>query len=77
VQHTYETHIVCTWEPLGTCPICDGGLAVCTVCKAAEGELTAECPGEPVPYERREQVYAGILNFKNGQWITVNPQKAP
>lgn len=32
-----------------SCNYCDGGLAYCTVCKRAEGELAYECPGEPVP----------------------------
>lgn len=30
----------------GTCPICDGGLAYCTVCKGGESELDTPCPGD-------------------------------
>lgn len=51
------------------CSICDGGLAVCDVCKAAEGELTTQCPGYAVPSDIRDTVYAGALDFKNGEWV--------
>ena len=28
------------------CPVCDWGLAVCSVCRGAEIELEEDCPGE-------------------------------
>ncbi len=39
-----------------TCPICDGGLAFCKVCKKAESELDdyPECPGEPKTVTKEE-----------------------
>lgn len=41
------------------CCICDGGLADCTVCLAAEGELLASCPGYPLAAESRQACLDG------------------
>ena len=38
------------------CNVCDGGLAWCTVCGAAESELLEECPGQESEEERRKRV---------------------
>jgi hypothetical protein len=46
------------------CNICQGGLAVCTVCKAAEGELLTWCPGFALNAEAREACYRGnVIDF--------------
>ena len=42
-EHVRLVHVNCQ-RPY--CPICDGGLFVCTVCGQAEGELEHECPGD-------------------------------
>ncbi len=45
LKHIYESHENCDRNP---CMVCDGGLGICVVCGAAEGELTDDCHGEPV-----------------------------
>lgn len=68
MKHTFLTHERCDRE---YCGICDGGLGVCTVCHAAEGELTTDCPGVPVPVDIREKVFAGQVDFRFGGWIVL------
>jgi hypothetical protein len=38
---------------------CDGGLGVCTVCKAAEGQLLTHCPGYALNEEALKACYNG------------------
>ena len=45
-KHIYERHEDCTKEH---CPICEGGLAFCTVCRKGGGDLADECPGPSIP----------------------------
>jgi len=52
----------------GSCMICDGGLAMCKVCKLYEGGLTTECPGIVVAIDQSDDIYHGKLDFKDGQW---------
>jgi hypothetical protein len=66
MEHKYIEHKDCI-EP--NCYICDGGLAVCEVCSGAEGSLTTECCGKKLSFEQQNQIYAGILDFKNNNWI--------
>jgi len=42
------------------CKFCRGGLAMCTTCGAAEGELLEECPGRKLSAKELEYC------FKNG-----------
>jgi len=49
--------------------VCDGGLTICKVCKSYEGGLTTDCPGEVVSYEKSGEVYAGKIDFRDGQWV--------
>ncbi len=49
---------------------CDGGLALCTVCGLAEGELTTECPGMKTSEDQRRRIYSvGDLDFRDGKWV--------
>lgn len=50
------------------CVFCDGGLFACTVCGSAEGATTTHCPGARMTAEQTEAVYAGTLDFRDGQW---------
>lgn len=52
------------------CHICDGGLALCTVCKGAEGSLPTECPGYAMDGSTQEAVYAGDLDYQGGKWVS-------
>jgi len=58
------------------CIYCDGGLFSCTVCDAAEGELTTECPRKPVPNWLRKLVYnyKGV-DFIDGAWSIKPPEE--
>lgn len=67
-HHIYEEHENC--QELH-CHICDGGLAVCTVCGGAEGSLTTECPGVRMTALESEYVYSGDLDFINGRWEEI------
>lgn len=68
-EHIYEVHENC--QELH-CHICDGGLAVCTVCGGAEGSLATECPGVRQTAQQSDQIYYGELDFKDGRWIGGN-----
>lgn len=72
VKHTREK---CGCGKL-RCPICDGGLYLCSVCRAAEGTLTTHCPGVEVPARVQDNVMLGLLDFVNGRWITL-PESKP
>ena len=50
------------------CNICDGGLALCTVCNGAEASLTTECPGRKISDEEQDQIVKGNLDY-NEDWI--------
>ena len=65
MKHIYEKHTGCEKTH---CHICDGGLAHCTICNAAEGELTSDCPGAPVDAATRERVYDGEIDYVAGAW---------
>lgn len=71
MNHTWELHTMCE-RPY--CPICVGGLGSCTVCGGAECELPSECPGAPMTDEQKEQVCAGQLDYRNGQWQARDPK---
>lgn len=72
-EHIYETHTNC--EKVG-CMICDGGLAICTICHLIEGSLTTECPGVHATDEQGKSVYVGELDFVGGQWVKGAASKA-
>ena len=44
-------------------------LYVCRTCGGAEGTLPTECPGESMTIRVAERVYAGALDFVNGNWV--------
>lgn len=72
MRHVLERHEKCD-RPY-PCPICDGGLASCTVCGGAEGDLTTDCPGVRVSADTQDKVYRGELDFVGGKWLTRQPQ---
>lgn len=61
----------CDGNHEGICIHCDGGIKSCAVCNGSEGVLTTECPGRPMTDEQIDEVYAGRLDFKKGQWRTI------
>lgn len=65
-EHTWENHQNCERS---CCPICEGGLSVCTVCGLAEGSLTTHCPGLNVFHDKSNDIYNGKIDFKDGAWV--------
>lgn len=45
-----------------------GGLLHCKVCNGGEGSLPSECPGRSMTDDDQAKVYAGKLDFRQGQW---------
>jgi hypothetical protein len=69
MEHKYiapETHN-CNNDAV--CPICDGGLSVCSVCGGAEGSMPTECPGFMMSPVEAQAVYKGEIDFRNGAWV--------
>lgn len=63
----------------GICWICrnitEGGLAACKTCGGAEGSLTTDCCGRQLTeYEENHIYHYEDLDFKNGEWIKINPR---
>jgi hypothetical protein len=69
-EHHYytcvEKHGKCLAE--GHCYFCDGGLALCIVCRGAEGTLTSECSGRPLSEHEEADIMAGRLDYIDGVW---------
>lgn len=59
-------------DRVGYCQWCDGGLYLCTVCDGAEGSLPTECPGRKMTSLESDSVYAGQIDFKDGEWTRGN-----
>ena len=66
MKHTLESHTNCRRDD--HCPICDGGLANCIVCGAAEGELTTDCPEVQLDEYTKQAVFRAELDYKDGCW---------
>jgi hypothetical protein len=48
------------------CALCT--LFVCAVCRGYEGGLATECPGVVITEKQGDAIYAGTLDFVNGEW---------
>ncbi|HLD89872.1 MAG TPA: hypothetical protein VI911_02435 [Patescibacteria group bacterium] len=66
MKHTFVKHEKCKITP---CPICDGALALCSVCGGAESSLTTECCGEKMPSWLEAAVSNSCTDFIGGKWI--------
>ena len=64
-KHIFEKHINCT-DP--HCNVCEGGLAICTVCGLVEGSLTTDCSGHLV-LDKVGSIYLGKLDYRDGKWV--------
>ena len=55
------------------CNICN--LAVCKICSLYEGSLTTDCPGEEAFAEYNDAIYAGEIDYREGEgWVKkLNP----
>lgn len=52
--HVAVVHSTCTDT---SCPICEGGLFLCSVCGGSEGSLLPSCPGRQLTYEEDQENY--------------------
>ncbi len=52
----------------GRCMFCEGELFGCKVCGSHEGATTTDCPKVDMTAEQVDAVYAGTLDFRDGQW---------
>lgn len=51
-----------------SCYVCKSELAQCTVCGAAEGELTTDCPERKMTNPELSLAYSETLDYFNGYW---------
>lgn len=73
-----HTEYVCDGEHFEShCMFCDGGLTACTVCGAFEGATTTQCPGYQVTHDQWNEVYAGTLDYRHGQWVQAESVYSP
>jgi hypothetical protein len=56
---------------------CDGGLFACEVCGSFEGATTTFCPGRRMTKAEEDGVYAGNLDYRDGQWIDGPSTQTP
>lgn len=73
-DHIWEEHENC--DRLGCC-VCEGGLAICTVCGLIEGSLTTDCPGVRSHALYGDDIYAGKIDFKSGKWVCACSPYSP
>ena len=59
------------------CILCDGGLALCDVCRCLEGALATECPERPTTQEEERAIYAGTLDYRQGAWGQTSSVNSP
>lgn len=79
MKHTFYTSTDCPnkdqWCDCWICKqVTEGGLAICKVCNCSEGTLTTDCCGEKVPMKKQDEIYAGKIDYINGEWVAI---KAP
>lgn len=67
----------CTSRECTGCHLCHGGLAVCTVCGGMEGALTTECRGERLDMMFIDAVYAGLIDWRGGEWVADESPHSP
>ena len=69
LEHSFSNHRCTPADEF--CPVCDGGLAICTVCGGTEGSLTTHCPGTKAPAGYLEEVYNKNMDYQDGQWVAL------
>lgn len=59
------------------CMFCDGGLYACSACGCFEGMMARDCPRRPLTAKQGEDVYAGLLDYRDGQWVDAPSEISP
>jgi hypothetical protein len=72
MKHVLVVHNNCTDDH---CPICDGGLCVCSVCGGADSSLTTECSGKIIPAWLETAVSNSYVDFIGGRWLITERGK--
>jgi hypothetical protein len=60
MEHKLLRHENCADE---CCGICEGGLALCTVCGGAEASMPTDCPGRLLTDEEVQGILDGHLDY--------------
>ena len=62
-----------------SCMFCEGGLFACIKCGSFEGMTTTHCPGYGLDVMGNvgNAVYAGQLDFRDGEWVPVGSPHTP
>jgi len=59
------------------CMFCDGGLFSCINCKCIEGSLPTHCPGFDCYDSYGDEIYAGLIDFKDWKWVKEPSRSSP
>jgi hypothetical protein len=62
---------------LNYCPICDGGLIVCSECGSAGGAITSSCPPQRISGEQLIKIYRGELDYDGENWVNRPSKFSP
>lgn len=57
------------------CIICNMGVKHCDTCECGEGGLATHCPQQRINWEIEERIIGGYLDFFNGKWHVLVPNK--
>jgi hypothetical protein len=56
---------------------CEGGLFGCVKCGSFEGATTTHCPGYSIYDEKGNDIYAGKIDYRDGEWVEVGSPHTP
>jgi hypothetical protein len=68
-KHLYIAPENCRCDYDRSCNVCDGGLAICSLCGLIEASLTTDCSGQESYRDYGDRVYAGEIDFIGGRWV--------
>lgn len=72
MKHAFVVHTNCS---IRNCPICEGGLHLCSVCGGAESSLTTDCPDKKIPGWLETAVSNAYMDFVGGKWVITERGK--
>lgn len=78
-EHGHEAYVCRSEHEDGgwQCMFCAGGLTACTRCGGFEGAMPTQCPGETMVREVYDAVYAGTVDYRDGQWVNKPSLNCP
>lgn len=72
-----HTPTTCANPDCPGCAFCAGGLDGCDVCNGLEGSMPSTCPGQRMTDKQIDEVYAGHLDYRDGQWVAAPSPNSP